>query len=232
MGQTWGEGFAFQSSSIFRNSSSRFSLQSPRQLLVGEYDGASVSVAAVRDVFAGDDDDNAHDGGHWTPPASVPLGASRVPGELVNGTDGIGYALVPAELVRANATFLERFEDTEPVHAYRPFQPSEFIACEFVYDHLGPHDAVFNLTGETRLNASEIRARAAGTFYGDCHADCAMDAELANHVEFLGNFSWQGNCSIPVVNVTALNATAAGRREPKNALQAARETAAPDMRRR
>ena len=182
-----------------------------RNAYVDEYDGASVSVAAVRDVFAGDDDDNAHDGGHWTPPASVPLGASRVPGELVNGTDGIGYALVPAELVRANATFLERFEDTEPVHAYRPFQPSEFIACEFVYDHLGPHDAVFNLTGETRLNASEIRARAAGTFYGDCHADCVLDAELENHVEFLGNFSWRGNCSIPVVNLTALNVTLAER---------------------
>ena len=182
-----------------------------RNAYVDEYDGASVSVAAVRDVFAGDDDDNAHDGGHWTPPASVPLGASRVPGELVNGTDGIGYVVVPAELVRLNVTFLEHFNSTEPARAYRPFQPSEFITCEFAYDHLGPHDAVFNLTGETRLNASEIRARAAGTFYGDCHADCVLDAELENHVEFLGNFSWRGNCSIPVVNLTALNVTLAER---------------------
>jgi hypothetical protein len=126
---------------------------------------------------------------------------------LVNGTDGIGYVVVPAELVRLNVTFLEHFNSTEPARAYRPFQPSEFITCEFLYDHLGPHDAVFNLTGETRLNASEIRARAAGTFYGDCHAECVMDAELANHVEFRGNFSWRGNCSIPVVNLTALNVT-------------------------
>ena len=170
-----------------------------RNAYVSEYDGASVSVAAVRDVV--------DDAGDATPPSSVPLGALRVAGELVNGTDGIGYALVPAELVRLNVTFVEHFNDTEPARAYRPFQPSEFITCEFAYDHLGPHDAVFNLTGETRLNASEIRARAAGTFYGDCHADCVMDAELVNHVEFLGNFSWRGNCSIPVVNLTALNVT-------------------------
>ena len=170
-----------------------------RNAYVSEYDGASVSVAAVRDVV--------DDAGDTTPPSSVPLGALRVAGELVNGTDGIGYALVPAELVRLNVTFVEHFNDTEPARAYRPFQPSEFITCEFAYDHLGPHDAVFNLTGETRLNASEIRARAAGTFYGDCHADCVMDAELVNHVEFLGNFSWRGNCSIPVVNLTALNVT-------------------------
>ena len=170
-----------------------------RNAYVSEYDGASVSVAAVRDVV--------DDAGDTTPPSSVPLGALRVAGELVNGTDGIGYALVPAELVRLNVTFVEHFNDTEPARAYRPFQPSEFITCEFAYDHLGPHDAVFNLTGETRLNASEIRARAAGTFYGDCHADCVMDAELVNHVEFLGNFSWLGNCSIPVVNLTALNVT-------------------------
>lgn len=170
-----------------------------RNAYVREYDGASVSVAAVRDVV--------DDAGDATPPSSVPLGALRVAGELVNGTDGIGYALVPAELVRLNVTFVEHFNDTEPARAYRPFQPSEFITCEFAYDHLGPHDAVFNLTGETRLNASEIRARAAGTFYGDCHADCVMDAELVNHVEFLGNFSWLGNCSIPVVNLTALNVT-------------------------
>ena len=170
-----------------------------RNAYVREYDGASVSVAAVRDVV--------DDAGDATPPSSVPLGASRVAGELVNGTDGIGYVVVPAELVRLNVTFLEHFNSTEPARAYRPFQPSEFITCEFLYDHLGPHDAVFNLTGETRLNASEIRARAAGTFYGDCHADCVMDAELANHVEFRGNFSWRGNCSIPVVNLTALNVT-------------------------
>ena len=175
-----------------------------RDAYVDAYDGGNVSVAAVRDVVS-------HDGGDPTPPASVPLGASRVPGELVKGTDGVWFALVPAEHVRANASFLERFEDTDPVDEYRPFQPSERVTCEFRYDHLGPHDAVFNLTGETRLNASAIRARAAGTFYGDCHADCVLDAELANHVEFLGNFSWQGNCSIPVVNLTALNVTLAER---------------------
>ena len=175
-----------------------------RGAFLAEYDGASVSVAAVRDAATVLGEERP------TPPsASAISSAPRTPGELVNGTDGIGYALVDASYVRANVTFLERFEDTEPAEAYRPFQPSERVTCEFFYDHLGPHDAVFNLTGETRLNASEIRARAAGTFYGDCHADCAMDAELANHVEFLGNFSWQGNCSIPVVNVTALNATAA-----------------------
>ena len=175
-----------------------------RGAFLAEYDGASVSVAAARDAVTALGEERP------TPPsASAISSAPRTPGELVNGTDGIGYALVDASYVRANVTFLERFEDTEPADAYRPFQPSERVTCEFFYDHLGPHDAVFNLTGETRLNASEIRTRAAGTFYGDCHADCAMDAELANHVEFLGNFSWRGNCSIPVVNVTALNATAA-----------------------
>ena len=178
-----------------------------RGAFLAEYDGASVSVAAARDGVAGVFGEERR-----TPPsASAVSSAPRVPGELVNGTDGIGYALIDASYVRANVTFLERFEDTEPADAYRPFQPSERVTCEFFYDHLGPHDAVFNLTGETRLNASEIRARAAGTFYGDCHADCVLDAELENHVEFLGNFSWRGNCSIPVVNLTALNVTLAER---------------------
>ena len=102
-----------------------------RGAFLAEYDGASVSVAAARDAVTALGEERP------TPPsASAISSAPRTPGELVNGTDGIGYALVDASYVRANVTFLERFEDTEPADAYRPFQPSERVTCEFFYDHL------------------------------------------------------------------------------------------------
>lgn len=134
---------------------------------------------------------------------------TEIPVDIVKGTDEIGYVLVDGGLIQDDVVVTVDSKDTETVKGYTPFQPSKHAKCLWTYDHLGPHDAVYNLTNETKLNASEIRTRVAGTFFGDCYANCALEPEWENHVEFTGNYSWKGFCPINITNVTELNLTQA-----------------------